>query len=72
MEDKFFEKENCDRCGNSLKIRIMSWFTDDVICPNCSEKESVVRRHLPDGGRDFEGCGYLPKITKEEVQNENS
>lgn len=37
--DKFFEIENCERCGERLDIRIMSKMNEDVICTNCYIKE---------------------------------
>lgn len=37
--DAFYEKENCDRCGQKLVIRIMSRFNTDTICPECEAKE---------------------------------
>lgn len=58
--DKFFTKTHCDRCSNDLSSRIMSWFTDNVICMDCSEKETKIRNRLPDHGRMFEGCGFIP------------
>ena len=67
MKDKFFEKQNCDRCGTKLNARTMSWFTEETICLNCSESEAEIKKQLPESGRHFEGCGYLPNI-KNEVQ----
>lgn len=60
MDDKFFSQENCSRCGQKLSARIMSWFNDDCICMDCSKKESDLKKKLPNGGRDHEGCGYIP------------
>ena len=40
MRDAFFEKQNCDRCGGSLKGgRIMSMYNDDCLCMECKSKE---------------------------------
>ena len=40
MNDPFFTKTTCDRCGGSLSGgRIMSMFNTDVICMDCKEKE---------------------------------
>jgi len=61
MSDKFFTQNNCGRCGNTLTSRIMSWFTEDTICMDCMRKEREIRDSLPNGGKDYEGCGYLPK-----------
>jgi predicted nucleic acid-binding Zn ribbon protein len=60
--DKFFTKDNCDRCGRSLKYgRTMSWFTEQTICMECSQKESELRKALNNNGIDYEGCGWIPK-----------
>lgn len=59
--DKFFHQKNCDRCNAELKARIMSWFTTETICMECSVKEGEIKAGLPDGGRLLEGCGYVPK-----------
>jgi hypothetical protein len=40
MDDKFFTKEKCDRCGGSLKNgRTMSMFNTECICMACAIKE---------------------------------
>jgi len=62
MEDQFFSKNNCDRCGDKLTSRTMSWFTEDTICLDCMEKEEEIRGKLPCGGKDYEGCGYVPEV----------
>lgn len=65
MKDNFFNKKGCDRCGGNLSSRTMSWFTDETICMECSNKESEIKRKLKEQGkdsRDYEGCGYIPKI----------
>jgi len=64
-EDKFFSKTKCDRCAKDLKAFTMSWFTDEAICMDCSEQETQIKKKLPEGGKDYEGCGYLPEISKE-------
>ena len=61
MNDRFFTKQRCDRCGNKLNAKTMSWFTEEVICMDCSDRESRIKARLPNGGRDYEGCGYVPK-----------
>jgi len=63
MADKFFVQHRCDRCGGDLRVRIMSWFTEDILCMDCSAKEKELRSRLPDNGRNYEGCGYVPKET---------
>jgi len=62
--DKFFAKNNCDRCGNSLSARTMSWFTKETICMTCSDREQEIKKTLRDQGHKeaMEGCGYVPHI----------
>ena len=62
--DDFFSKPNCDRCGQHLYSRIQSWFTDETICMDCSNKEREIRNTLKANGddKDYEGCGYVPSI----------
>ena len=65
--DDFFTKKNCDRCGADLTIRIMSMFNEQVICPDCKEKEmqradykkalDAVREEEAKGNSNFEGIG---------------
>jgi hypothetical protein len=39
--DKFFSQKHCDRCEGSLKGgRIMSMFSEDVLCMTCKDKET--------------------------------
>ena len=38
--DAFFTMKHCDRCGGDLtKGRIMSAFSQEVICMDCKDKE---------------------------------
>lgn len=53
-------KRQCQRCGQSTFATIMSWFTTQIICMMCSKKERDLKNKLPNGGRDHEGCGYIP------------
>jgi len=63
MRDKFFTQKACDRCGGDLKVRIMSWFTDETICPECSDREREIKRKLVAQDKsDMEGCGFVPKV----------
>jgi hypothetical protein len=40
MSDNFFSKTSCDKCGGSLKTgRIMSMFSEEVLCMECKEQE---------------------------------
>ena len=71
MQDPFFSKTRCDRCGAKLTVRIMSMFNEDVICMECKKKE----RQRPDyleaveadnaairrGDRNFKGIGLKTK-----------
>ena len=69
MQDEFFTKKKCDRCGGSLDGgRTMSRFNTDCLCIGCAEAE----RHRPDYGKavkaemaeirrgnyNFKGIGY--------------
>jgi len=60
----FHNKTNCDRCKKSLdEGRIMSWFTDETICLDCSDKENLIKKDLINAGKNpysYEGCGYIP------------
>jgi hypothetical protein len=62
FSDPFFAQDNCDRCGAPLPARIMSWFTNAVICMACSDKESVIKKALRAKGIEdaMEGCGRVP------------
>lgn len=41
MRDRFFELENCERCGKSLAAgRIMSMMNTQTICMDCKQKET--------------------------------
>ena len=65
MTDTFFLQKRCDRCNAELHARIMSWFTKETICLDCSAKEDRLKKALQQEGRnpsDFEGCGYIPKV----------
>ncbi len=62
MQD-MMSKKMCDRCGAPLPIRIMSWFTEDIICMDCSSQEDEIKDKLRKAGKSsMEGCGYVPKI----------
>lgn len=64
IKDEFFVKQNCDKCNSPLPVRIMSWFSEETICIPCSIAENEIKRLLPRNGKEYEGCGYLPKIEK--------
>lgn len=63
FKDTFYTKKNCDRCKGSLKIRTISWFTEETICANCSAEEKMISSKLRAQGKsDHEGCGYIPNV----------
>ena len=63
VDDPFFTQKTCDRCGKPLMpARIMSWFMKQTICMDCSAHERELRDQLPDHGKDYEGCGYIPEV----------
>jgi len=62
MENTFLTQTECDRCKSHLRIRTMSWFTTDTICGTCHDLENEIRIHLPNGGREHEGCGFVPNV----------
>ena len=44
--DTFYTQSICDRCGNQLVARIMSWFNGETICLAYSSKESQIKEKL--------------------------
>jgi len=61
--DRLFDATHCDRCGKVLGARITSWFTEETICMDCSQKEDEIKRKLRSEGKgDMEGCGYVPSF----------
>lgn len=79
MNDKFFTKQNCDRCGGSLeKGRMMSMFNQNCLCMGCIAKE---RKHadytqaleadtdqIRKGNFNFEGIGFPAVGNSEKVE----
>ena len=71
MQDRFFQATRCDRCGGPLTVRIMSMYNEQVICPQCKEKEQkrpdyreAVEADLDairHGNRNFKGIGLKNK-----------
>lgn len=68
MRDRFFEVENCERCGKNLNgCRIMSMLNTQTICMECKEKETrrddyadavkAENEALKRGDRNFKGKG---------------
>lgn len=63
MVDEFFTKNKCDRCGETLSARTMSWFTEETICMDCKAKEQEIKKAMRGNNiepLDFEGCGFIP------------
>ena len=69
MQDEFFTKKKCDRCGGSLDGgRTMSRFNTDCLCMRCAEAEKshpdygkAVEAELAEirrGNYNFKGIGY--------------
>lgn len=61
--DTFLSQRKCDRCGNELTARIMSWFNNDTICLQCSGREDEIKHRITENGEnpsDYEGCGFIP------------
>ena len=69
--DNFFTLHECQRCQSDLISRIQSWFTEEVICMNCHDKELELRKQIRAMGvndNNFEGCGYVPKVGEEKIR----
>ena len=59
--DKFFTQKTCDRCGGSLENgHIMSMFSEECICLDCSKKEKA--------DKDYDKA---VKADQEEIKNGN-
>ena len=69
MQDEFFTKKKCDRCGGSLDGgRIMSRFDTACLCMRCAEAEKSHPRYreaveaelaeIRRGKYNFKGIGY--------------
>ena len=63
--DSFYQTR-CSRCSNDLNVQIMSWFNEQTICMDCSDKESEIKQKLREKGIQdaMEGCGYVPNPEK--------
>ncbi len=69
--DRFFSQQKCDRCGGDLRIRQMSRFNTDCLCPNCVREEqmhpdypkAVAAEHeaVKHGDYNFPGIGWPGK-----------
>ena len=69
MQDEFFTKTKCDRCGGSLANgRTMSMYNTQCICMECKRKETkrddyrkataAELEALKSGNRNFRGIGF--------------
>ena len=69
MRDRFFEVQNCDRCGKPLNgCRIMSMYNHDVLCMDSKDKETqrsdyqeavqADRAAIRNGDYNFPGIGW--------------
>ncbi len=64
MNDKFFNKRVCDRCGKDLSGgRIMSMYNEDCICMECKDKETKRLDYKEAVKRDMEEYLKRHKIT---------
>ena len=67
MVNKFSSITECERCSDSLRSRMYSFFTKEILCSGCSATERELKRKLTINGIDplkLEGCGYIPKVGK--------
>ena len=67
LQERFLNTKYCERCFRKLKIRSLSYFTTEVICGECLEKERQLKKQLINSGikiSEYEWCGYLPKLIK--------
>lgn len=74
MSDPFFDKKNCDKCSKKLGSRKQCWFTEDVMCDDCSITQGQYRIDMRRAGMDdlsLEGCGYVPEIKGGNYGKEN-
>ena len=73
--ETFFNQKHCDRCGNDLPVRIMSFFTDETICTECRDKEKIIRNKIerkegPGADRKYEGYGRIPSMEDDDGESE--
>jgi hypothetical protein len=65
-KDDFFNASYCQRCGQDTGAYTMSWFINIRICMECADVEDTLKEAMRRKGMnpgDYEGCGYIPKIT---------
>lgn len=59
-----FLHDRCDRCDLPTSARIMSYFTEEIICMQCLGAERELIHALKRQGVDtvsLASCGYLPE-----------
>jgi hypothetical protein len=57
--------DRCDRCFQIMSARIMSFFTEDLICMECLRQEGRLLAALRERRVDVStlaDCGYLPEV----------
>lgn len=58
----------CDRCRKPMTSRIVSYFSEEMICMACLAAERRLLVTLRARGADLgalAGCGYLPRLGEE-------
>ncbi len=70
--ERFDMVSECDRCKADLSVgKIMSWFTHDVVCMDCSEVEDFIKKNLRDNKfNDHEDIGWVPNVPKMVLERE--
>ncbi len=59
-----FLHDRCDRCDMPTSARIVSYFTEEIICMQCLSAERELKHALQRQGIDtasLASCGYLPE-----------
>lgn len=47
---EFHRKDKCDRCNQPMTAQIMSFFTEEMICMNCLQRERELIQSLRQRG----------------------
>jgi hypothetical protein len=76
-KDTFFTQSTCDRCGENLRVRQTSWFTNETIGLKCMAEEDALKNTMrliglnPD---EFEGIGAegYAKLKKEVAEKRSA
>ena len=74
MSRTFFNQTACDRCGESLRVRTTSWFTNETIGLKCMAEEDALKstmRLLGMNPDQYEGKGKeaYEQLKKEMTKN---